>query len=101
MKYYNNIIVNVIRDFDYLVKLNEFFEDYFDESSVDEYRFPRDSMLHEFLRWIIEEIIWEEMDKVLKEMDLQYSSMGEKREVNWKKFLQIGMDIKFDFSSNM
>ena len=74
MKYYNtyyycNIIVNVIDSIDYLVKLNEFFEDYFDESCVDEYKFPRDSILHDFLRWTIEEIIWEEMDDILEEMD--------------------------------
>lgn len=92
MKYYNtyyycNIIVNVIKDFDYLVKLNEFFEGHFDESCIDGYKFPRDSILHEFLRWIMEDIIWEEMDEVLKEMDLQYSSIvGEKKDKLEKVF---------------
>jgi hypothetical protein len=86
MKYYNtyyycNIICNVIKDYDYLVKLNEFFEGYFDESCIDEYRFPRDSILHDFLRWIIDEIIWEEMDEVLRRMDSVYSSAtGDKKD---------------------
>lgn len=79
MKYYNtyyycNIIVNVINDIEYLTKLNEFFEGYFDESCIDEYKFPRDSILHDFSRWVIEEIMWEEMDEVLREMDSKYSS---------------------------
>lgn len=86
MKYYNtyyycNVIVNVIKDIDYLTKLNEFFEDYFDESCIDGYKFPRDSILHDFLRWVIDEIMWEEMDEVLKKMDSEYSSAtGDKKD---------------------
>lgn len=67
MKYYDtyfycNLVMNVINNIDYVSTINQFFEGYFgEEENADYYIFPRVTILHEFLEWVIDIIIYEGM----------------------------------------
>ena len=61
--YFSNIVNNILRDqFSYLRKLNEFYGD--DQYLEYAAPFPRRSVLHRFVEFVINDIIGEEMDEV-------------------------------------
>lgn len=65
--YYCNMIMNVINDIDYASTINQFFEGYFgDEDDADYYVFPRVTILHEFLEWVISVVILERMRNIVE-----------------------------------
>lgn len=74
MKYYDtyhycHLIMNVINDIDYLSTINQFFEGYFgEEEDANCYVFPRVTILHEFLEWVIDTIIYEKMRNFIEIM---------------------------------
>lgn len=66
--YYANIISNVLEDqVDYLRRLNEFYGDGLFHRFLEP--FPKYSYFHQFIEFIIESLIFEELDKIdIKEM---------------------------------
>lgn len=68
--YYCNIIMNTINNFDFLTTINQFFEGYFGEEEDANYiQFPRQTIMHEFLQWVIDCIMWEEMREFINRTD--------------------------------
>ena len=83
--YYCNMITNVITSMDYLSNIAQFLEGYFDEENANTFRFPKDSMLHQFCTWFVDEVVWESMDKELDIIDDKIKNLSEKNTENFKK----------------
>lgn len=83
MNYYNtyyfaNIIDNVIKDgFEYLRKISEFFESYMYLSN----KFERYSLLHQFIKFVIDDLFYESIDEDLKNMKEKTISSGRKKNI--------------------
>lgn len=107
--FYCNMIMNIINDINYASTINQFFENYFENGNSDLYVFPKDTIAHEFFRWVIDTVMWEKMRGIVeKTNDLSceieniynwifYDYSGREEEVFIEDLLLLYADGPLDF----